>query len=157
MRRSFRLCVRFASFLLLTAFLLQITAIPIAIAQPTTPNGEPGSARVVPPALAYRPPANANAMRDFAPADAEVKNLPARAGVPAAMPFNEARNSLVTIGNEHVGVFIEENTFNESVSLKFTEADTPRPANPQANEVRGIPAPPITATNTISNPWAIEI
>src|SRR5690606_35838 len=102
--------------------------------------------------MAYQPPIDADEIRDFAPPDAEVKTLAAELDTKAATTLDETKNNLVMIGNEQVGVFVEEKTFSESVSLEFTETEVPTPvALPSGEDVK-IPPPPITATNTISNP-----
>ncbi|WP_420627681.1 LamG-like jellyroll fold domain-containing protein [Candidatus Leptofilum sp.] len=152
MRRFARLCVRASSYLLLVFFLLQFTSLASVIAQTDIANEETEPVKVVPPAMAYQPPADADEMRDFAPVDAEVSTLDAELDTKAATTFDENKDSLVTIGNERIGVFVEEKTFDEGVSLEFTEADVPKPVLSSSEDDAKEPTLTITATNTISNP-----
>ena len=136
-------------FLLLTLSLNQPTsADPVPTADSDT---EPVPSEV-PPMMAYQPPADADEMMDFAPAGAEVKSIAAEEDRKADTPFDETKNNLVTFGDEQIGVFIEEKTFSEDVTLEFTQLEAPQPAVLSGNEESKIPPPPITATNTISNP-----
>ncbi|MCA9941945.1 MAG: hypothetical protein KC449_00620, partial [Anaerolineales bacterium] len=106
----------------------------------------------VPPTMAYQPPADASEMADFAPADVEVKPISAETDAKANAAFDETKNNLLTFGDKQIGVFVEEKTFSEDVMLEFTKLETPQLAIFPVNEESKIPLPPITATNTISNP-----
>lgn len=154
MRRFSHLHASRFGYLVLAMFLLNLhPAVPLA-AQTDIPYADEEWEPVedTPPQMAYQPPADADEIRDFAPPGAEIKTLTTELDTKAAAAFDETKNNLVLVGNEQVGVFVEEKTFSEGVSLEFTETEVPKPvALPSGDDVK-IPPPPITATNTISNP-----
>ncbi len=122
MRLSPQPYMRLFGYLFLALFILQLHSVSPAFAQldiPTDEEVEP--VEVIPPAMAYQPPADADEMRDFAPPDAEVKTLAADLEVKTTTPFDASKNSLVTIGDETVGVYVEDKTFNEAVTLEFKQ------------------------------------
>ena len=109
----------------------------------------------VPPTLEYQPPPDADEMQDFAPSDAEVSVVAVESDSQADTPVDSEKDSLVIMGNEEVGVFVEEQTFSEDVTLEFTELDVPVPVSTITTSLSAdteMPLPPLTATNTISNP-----
>lgn len=151
MRRLLHVSASRHGFLLLIFFCLQLTPlIPVfaktGIAETTE---DLNSEKVTPPAMAYRPLADADEIREFAPADAEVKNVTSALDVKASTGLDPTKNSLVTIGNEKVGVFVEENSFKEGITLEFTETEAPK-VNIGAGE--DTQSPGISVTNSISNP-----
>jgi RHS repeat-associated protein len=149
---SFR-WLRLVIILGLTAVLFQLhTPVHLAVAQ--TLHGDftlqnPGSIEPIAPVVTrmnYQPPLDAAQLSDFAPATAAATTLTVTVGQTADRLLSSGADHLVALDNNLAAVVIEAQTFAEPTRLEFTPLAVPVPADPQPG------SPPLTVTNTISNP-----
>ena len=123
--------------------LIGILVLPsTVIAQGNNPPTPPGLGGGLPPGhggpnpMTFQPPANANAMGDFRPEQANEISLESPPGQQVVANLQANEDNFVRLADDKVGIFIEEETVAPAAELRFTLQDVETGANPENPDAR---------------------